>query len=143
MSDSDPTKSCYSCGNSISIYADSCGNCSAAHDPAPPAATSVVKNPKSPVVDSGGPKGLDMAKIPGPVNRPERPKQPLYFENTVDQLTQSQSPRRLVRRFGLRRSTFWLVLPRPGPQLARHVVGVKARLTTSKASIRPGRYGPA
>jgi hypothetical protein len=104
MSDSDPTKSCYSCGNSISIYADSCGNCSAAHDPAPPAATSVVKNPKSPVVDSGGPKGLDMAKIPGPVNRPERPKQPLYFENTVEWEELKQSGSVIDKLISLRRA---------------------------------------
>ena len=104
MSDSDPTKSCYSCGNSISIYADSCGNCSAAHDPAPPAATSVVKNPKSPVVDSGGPKGLDMAKIPGPVNRPKRPKQPLYFENTVEWEELKQSGSVIDKLISLRRA---------------------------------------
>jgi hypothetical protein len=51
MSDSDPTKTCYNCGNTVSIYATSCGSCSASHDPAPrPAAPpAAVQNQAVPV----------------------------------------------------------------------------------------------
>ena len=44
MADSDPTKPYYSCGSSISIYADSRGDCSPSLDPAPRAARPVVKS---------------------------------------------------------------------------------------------------
>jgi hypothetical protein len=48
--------------------------------------------------------GLDMAKIPGPVNRPERPKQPLYFENTVEWEELKQSGSVIDKLISLRRA---------------------------------------
>lgn len=47
MSDVEPTKNCYNCGNAVSIYEATCNNCGAAHDPEPRPAKTEAINPTS------------------------------------------------------------------------------------------------